>query len=293
MLRSPRVAVAVLACLGATLVVGASPAAARAPRLNHVWVFVMENHSLGQILGNRRAPFLNRLAHRYRVATRFYAPAHPSLPNYLAMISGSTHGCSSDHCKGGLRGPTLASQLSARRLGWLGFFEGLPRRGYTGGNRGGYVRHHNPFVYFRRVTSKAHQRRRIRRLRSFPRSLRHPPALTFVAPNNAHNMHDGSIQTGDRWLSYWVPRVMRSRGYRHHGVILIIWDEGHNDGSGCCLPRIHGGRIPLFIISRHARTHHRLTRSGTTYSLLRSLETGFGLPHLGLAATTRALPRVW
>ena len=51
------------------------------------------------------APFLNRVAHRYRVATRFYAPSHPSLPNYLAMISGSTHGCSSDHCKGGFAGP--------------------------------------------------------------------------------------------------------------------------------------------------------------------------------------------
>ena len=77
----------------------------------------MENHSLGQILGNRQAPFLNRVARRYQVATRFYAPAHPSLPNYLAMISGSTHGCSSDHCKGGFRGPTLASQLSGRGLG--------------------------------------------------------------------------------------------------------------------------------------------------------------------------------
>ncbi len=283
----------VLACLAATFVVAASPAEARTHRLNHAWVFVMENHSLGQILGNRQAPFLNRVARRYQVATRFYAPAHPSLPNYLAMISGSTHGCSSDHCKGGFRGPTLASQLSGRGLGWQGFFEGLPRRGYVGGNRGSYVRHHNPFVYFRSVTSKARQRRHLRNLRALPRSLRNPPALTYVVPNNAHNMHDGSIRAGDRWLSAWVSRVMRSRGYRHHGVIIIIWDEGHNDSSGCCLPHIHGGRIPLFIISRHARLHHRLTRPSTTYSLLRTLEAGFGVPHLGLAAATRALPRVW
>ena len=89
-------------------------------------------------------------------------------------------------------------------------------------------------------------------------------------------MHDGSVRAGDRWLSGWVSRVMRSRGYRHHGVIIIIWDEGHNDSSGCCLPHIHGGRIPLFIISRHARLHHRLTRPSTTYSLLRTLEAGFG-----------------
>jgi hypothetical protein len=293
MRRSPRVAISVLACLAATLVVGATPAEARAHRLNHAWVFVMENHSLGQILGNRLAQFLNSVARRYRVATRFYAPAHPSLPNYLAMISGSTHGCASDRCRGGFRGPTLASQLSARGLGWMGFFEGLPRRGYVGGDQGEYIRHHNPFVYFRSVTSRPRQRHRIRRLGALPRSLHNPPALTFIVPNNAHNMHDGSVRAGDRWLSYWVPRVMRSPGYRHHGAILIIWDEGHNDSSGCCLPHIHGGRIPLFIISRHARLRHRLTRPSTTYSLLRTLETGFGLPRLGLAAVTRALPRVW
>jgi len=273
-------------------VLGAAPAEARVPRLHHAWVFVMENHSLHQILGNRKAPFLNRVARRYRVATRFYAPAHPSLPNYLAMISGSTHGCSSDHCKVGLRGPNLARQLTARGLGWQGYFEGLPHRGYVGGNRGQYIRHHNPFVYFRSVTSSHRQRRHLRKMGAFARSLRSPAALSYVVPNNAHNMHDGPIRAGDRWLAHWVTRVMRSRAYRHGGVIFIVWDEGHNDRSGSCLPGIHGGRIPLFIISRHTR-RHRLPGPRTTYSLLRTLETGFRLPHLGRAALTKPLPRVW
>src|SRR3954463_4143328 len=141
-----RVVVCTVACMAAMVVAGASPAQARVPRLHHAWVFMMENHSLGQILGNRQAPFLNRLARRYRVATRFYAPTHPSLPNYLAMISGSTQGCGNDHCTGRFRGPTLARQLGARGHGWQGYFEGLPHRGYVGGNQGGYIRHHNPFV---------------------------------------------------------------------------------------------------------------------------------------------------
>jgi phosphatidylinositol-3-phosphatase len=288
----PRVT-CVLACLAATLAVNASAADARVPKLRHVWVFVMENHSLGQIRGNRRAPFLNRMARRYRIATRFYAPRHPSLPNYLAMISGSTQGCASDGCKGGYGGPTLARQLSARGLGWQGFFEGLPRRGYAGDDRGNYIRHHNPFVYFRSVTSHPRQRRHLRKMRALRPSLRRPPALSFIVPNNAHNMHDGSIRAGDRWLSRWVSRVQRSHAYRRHGVIIITWDEGHNDSSGCCLPSVHGGRIPLFIISRHARHHHRLTHPGTTYSLLRMIESGFRLPHLGAAALAKPLPRTW
>jgi phosphatidylinositol-3-phosphatase len=289
--RRARVLACVLACLAAGGALGAPPAAARTHRLHHAWIFVMENHSLGQILGNPRAPFLNSVARRYTVATRFYAPAHPSLPNYLAMISGSTHGCGSDRCKGPFRGKTLARQLSRRGLGWRGFFESLPHRGYIGGNRGEYIQHHNPFVYFRSIVSKQRQRRHIRALRALPHSLRHPPALSYIVANNAHNMHDGTIKAGDHWLAYWVSRVKRSRAYRHGGLIAIIWDESHDDRSGCCLPGVDGGRIPFFVISRRARFHHdRLRRPMTTYSLLHSLEAGFGLPRLGLASHTRPLP---
>src|SRR4051812_18526078 len=129
-----RLVVCMVACVAAMVVAGAAPAQARVPRLHHVWVFVMENHSLGQILGNRQAPFLNRLARRYRVATRFYAPMHPSLPNYLAMISGSTQGCTSDDCKPGYGGPTLSLPLAPHGLGWQGVFLGLPPRGHTRGD---------------------------------------------------------------------------------------------------------------------------------------------------------------
>jgi acid phosphatase len=288
--RSPRALASFAACLAALLALSApAPAQARAHRLHHVWIFVLENHSPGQILGNRHAPFLNRMAHRYRFATRFYAPTHPSLPNYLAMISGGTHGCGSDHCRHTFGGPTIARQLSARGLGWAGFFESLPHRGYVGGDRGEYVRHHNPFVYFRSVTSSHRQRHHLRRLRALPRSLRNPPALSYIVPNNAHNMHDGPVRAADRFLARWVGRIMRSRAYHRGGSIFIVWDEGHNDRSGCCLPHIRGGRIPFFVISKRTRGAHRLVRPSTTYSLLATLERGFRLPRLGLAALARPL----
>ena len=68
--RGPRAIASFAACLLALLVFSPSATAqVRSHRLHHVWLFVMENHSLGQILGNRQAPFLNRMARRYRVAT--------------------------------------------------------------------------------------------------------------------------------------------------------------------------------------------------------------------------------
>lgn len=82
MRRGPRVIASFAACLVALVALSPPAASVRVPRLHHVWLFVMENHSLGQILGNRQAPFLNRMARRYRVATQFDAPSHPSLPTW-------------------------------------------------------------------------------------------------------------------------------------------------------------------------------------------------------------------
>ena len=70
------------------------PAAAPAHAApQHIFLIMMENHAFGQVIGNRRdAPFINRLAQHAGVETRYFGVTHPSLPNYLATISGSFQG---------------------------------------------------------------------------------------------------------------------------------------------------------------------------------------------------------
>ena len=94
--------VALLAALAAFAATASQADASRVPRLKHVWVFVLENHSYDEIIDNPDVPYLNHLAHRHAMATQDYAVAHPSLPNYLAMISGSTHSCTSNGVPGQL-----------------------------------------------------------------------------------------------------------------------------------------------------------------------------------------------
>ena len=113
-LRPP---VALLAALAAVATIAPQAEAARVPRLKHVWVFVLENHSYDEIIGNPDVPYLNHLARRHGVATRYYAVAHPSLPNYLAMISGSTHRCTSNGCAGNYPGRTLPGSSQATGCG--------------------------------------------------------------------------------------------------------------------------------------------------------------------------------
>ena len=64
------------------------------PKLDHVFVIVLENHnsftSFGSIgiLDNPQAPQIQALADTYNVAPNYHGVWHPSLPNYLAMITG-------------------------------------------------------------------------------------------------------------------------------------------------------------------------------------------------------------
>lgn len=70
---------------------------ARALKLDHVFVIMMENHSYQQIIGNTaQAPYLNRLAHEGNLARAYFAVGHPSLRNYLAVMGGSNFGIESD-----------------------------------------------------------------------------------------------------------------------------------------------------------------------------------------------------
>src|SRR5438105_11266182 len=69
--------------------------------LRHIFYVMMENHATNQIFGNTTdAPYLNQLANTYGIATHYYGVTHPSLPNYLAAISGDFQGIWDDCAAG-------------------------------------------------------------------------------------------------------------------------------------------------------------------------------------------------
>jgi phosphatidylinositol-3-phosphatase len=67
------------------------------PRLEHVFLIMMENHGFSQIFNNPNAPFTNSLAKTANLATNYFAVAHPSLTNYLEVVGGSNFGVLSDN----------------------------------------------------------------------------------------------------------------------------------------------------------------------------------------------------
>src|SRR5262249_52735682 len=105
--------------------------------LPHVFVVVMENRSYSQAL---TMPYVSELAGRYAAATNYHAVAHPSLPNYLALTSGSTFGITDD---GYHRLPAggIGAQLTAHRISWRAYMEGMAQGCLT--NTSGYAVKHD------------------------------------------------------------------------------------------------------------------------------------------------------
>lgn len=73
------------------------PAPKGIPKLDHVFVIMMENHAYAQIIGSPNAPFINKWAKSANLATNYYGIGHPSLTNYLEVVGGSNFGVESDH----------------------------------------------------------------------------------------------------------------------------------------------------------------------------------------------------
>ncbi len=118
------------------------------PAVPHVMVIMEENRNRSEVIGNSELPYFNSLASTYGNTTNWDGVRHPSLPNYLAIASGSTQGVTRDEGPEFPGVPTVGSQLTEAGIPWKGYMEAMPEPGYTGVESGEYVKKHNPFAWF-------------------------------------------------------------------------------------------------------------------------------------------------
>ena len=256
------------------------------PSFDRVVVVVFENKEFEDVLGNPNAPTFNSLARRYAVLTNYRAVTHPSLPNYLALVSGSTQGITSNCTSCQVNAPNLADTLERAGKRWKTYAEGLPRAGFTGAGAGRYAKKHNPFVYFANVVSRPDRLRRIVPLSTFRRDLKagRLPDFALVVPDLCHDMHDCSVATGDAWLGAFLRPLLRNRAIRH-AVIFVIFDEGASSTSG--------GPIPTLVLGPLVRPASRTSTRLGHYGLLRTIESAWGLPLLGNSSGATPITRIW
>ena len=268
-----------------------APTPAAVPAFSHIFVIVMENHEYGSVIGRPDAPYVNSLAAAYGLATNYYAASHPSLPNYIALTAGSTFGIASDCTTCYVSATNIADQVETSGRSWKAYMEDMPAPCYMGAASGNYAMKHDPFVYYTDIRN--HAARCAAHVLPFTQfgvdmSSGQVPNFVWITPNMCSDTHDCPVSTGDAWLQRVVPSITGSAAFRNGGVLFITWDEGSTN-AGCC-GDAWGGHVATLVISPKSISGFRSKIAENHYSLLRTIEDGFNLAHLGAAGWSSNVP---
>ena len=248
-------------------------AVAQIPSSRHVVVVVEENHGYNSVIGNPSMPYLNGLANQYGLATQYYANTHPSIGNYFMMTTGQII-TNDDGYNGTVTADNLVRHLLNGGKTWKSYAEGLPYVGYTGGDTGLYIRHHNPFTYLSDVFYSLVQKQNLVPFTSFAHDLNNNnlPEISFVIPNRNDDAHDGSLQQADTWLRNNIGPLLNNSAFRSDGILIVVFDEAEtSDGSH------GGGHVATVVVGP------RVTRGGRSsvfhqhQSMLRTIMEAVGL----------------
>ena len=219
----------------------------------HVIWIVFENHGYGSVIGSPDAPYTNLIAAQCGLATNFFAETHPSLPNYIAMTSGSTQGITANGVPASypLSVPSIFSQLGSD---WRSLEESMPSNCFRS-DFGAYAVRHNPAAYYTNIDCAAQD---VPLTPTPDFSAR----FTFVTPNVCNDTHDCPVQTGDAWLSGFLPKIIEDHEYQEgETAVFVTWDED----DGCC-----ANHIPTLVLSPFTRPGTQVVAYYDHYSMLRT-----------------------
>lgn len=281
---------------------------------------MMENTGFDSLIGNPNAPWINKAAQTYGLATNYFGVTHPSQPNYIAATSGSLNGVVNDNDIT-INVPNIVDQLEARGKTWHAYMQSYSlcatKLDHACGNQL-YERKHNPFVSYQDVASSPARLANIVDFSQFSSDLAsgNVPDYVWISPDQCHDMHGRAstssdpcdfsnvqdlIATGDAFLNSTVSAIMHSRAWNGNSVIFITWDEsdftgtgpiGFGDTSGCCdSPAGNGGGHVVTLVISHSDHDARTSSVAYNhYSILATIEGGWKLGCLAFTCDTANVP---
>jgi phosphatidylinositol-3-phosphatase len=298
------------------------------PAFGHVFLIVGENASFSEI-SPRHAPYITgTLRPGGAWLTRYSALADGSLANYAAMVSGQFVRCENNNdfsftngdvpgqraCHQGVN--NLFHQLDVRGISWQEWTESADNpcdifdHGTTWAHNL-FSAHHSPAPYFDDIQAHHSSEDVVPSLecrqKVLPAGTSGPNdmstfdgALTtgdvgrfdMIIPNDCENGHDrcgthDSVRQFDDFLGREVPKIEASPAFGADGLIIVVWDEGADPP----LAPLHVGAA---LIGSHVTAGATNAQRLTHYSLLRTLEDGFGITrHLAHAAKAKAITGIW
>jgi phosphatidylinositol-3-phosphatase len=347
---------------------GAAPGSAAhhgsGPRLDHVFIIMLENHAADHVISDPNAPYITSLANTYGQATDYFGVTHTSEPNYIAATSGNNWWVNNDNGwypttanKFGTNHydhTNIVDELEAAHMPWDAYMQAMPSAGYLpdfwpSSSNALYASKHNPFILYNDVRDNAARTAHIKPYTDMAADLNgpNPPRYVWISPDECSNMH-GGIYTAvkgfpdtpcpysnvagdandealkakaDAFVKGAVQTIMSSRAWTGNSVIFVVADETDFDGSnatdnfyasvaGCCDspvlppadPQISaswpggvygGGSAPMIVVSRQGPRNATDATPSNHYSMLLTIEEGFGLGKLGYTSDSAQVQPLW
>ncbi|HEX8805653.1 MAG TPA: alkaline phosphatase family protein [Candidatus Aquilonibacter sp.] len=265
------------------------------PPYKHIFVIMDENKNYATILDPATAPNFSTLAKTYGNATNFFAEAHPSEPNYIALVSGDTFGVTDDGYHT-FDAPNLAQQLTNAEVPWKGYYESIPTPGSEDARAGLYAFKHSGFMNFASVRNDPDRALHIVGFDQLDSDLESGtlPSFALIVPNLCNDMHGATscpdaaelIRRGDAVIGDLVRKIQSTDAWKSadNVAIVITFDESENKTEP------GGGHIPTIVITNHGPRHKSDGTAYTHYALLRTIEDAFGIrQYLGRAAQSQPM----
>jgi acid phosphatase len=275
---------------------------------DRILLVVLENEDAKDV---SEIPYMDSLAGTGVYLADYYGVAHPSYPNYLALVAGQTFIGSDKAIEDPIAhenrdfgdaqllidAPSLAGVLQESKLTWDTFAEdypitdSIPTRCDFRRNVGLYTRKHVAFLSFKEFHDHPELCAHIRNLKWLrPDSL---SAYTLVIPNLIHDGHDAPLATAVKWLRGFLKPIITNTEMMQSTLVVVTFDESATSGR----EKVFGARRPNLI---YTALVGGMLKAGTVstmpyshFSTLKMIEENFGLAP-GLAPKgTVAIDGVW
>lgn len=270
-----RAALAVITC---TFVLATSAAArsrvVRPPSsVQRIFLVILENQDADASL---RRPFAQRLIAGGGLLANYHCITHPSQPNYIALVAGSTWGVKDD-ATADLDVPHLGDLFDAHGVSWKVYAERYPGGCFLGHNADNllYVRRHVPFLGFANIQKNpARCAAHVVNASVLDADIATGalPAYSMYIPDQEHNGHDTGGDIADSWMASRFGPLLNDPRFMDGTLFILTFDESDSSSST---------RIATIFYGVGVKRGSTSVRFYNHYDLLRTIEELLHVPTLG------------
>ncbi|CAG8446341.1 9608_t:CDS:2 [Dentiscutata heterogama] len=216
-------------------------------------------------------PYLQDLTTRSNglLLSNYFAISHPSQPNYIATIYGSTAGITDDN-NHNVAGNNVVDLLEAKAGNC-----------YTGATAPSgshlYARKHDPFISMNDIRQNSARCAKIVPLTQLDTDISNNalPQYVYVVPNQNNDGHDTNVTFAiQTWFKTWLEPKLSQPAFTTNTLIFYTWDE--DDGSQN--NHVFAGLLGTPVVPP---SNHNDPTAYNHYSFLKTVEQNWNTGNLG------------